>query len=368
LAKLQSCVIALAKHMKNLSILSSRRRYKVLFANSAVQCIGNLRKIGDLHVLIDASVYNIYKKELKVLTNARSTYIVETNEKQKTLKGVENFVLHLLNNNVKKNHTLIVIGGGIAQDMGAFTASVLFRGIQWIFLPTTLLSMADSCIGSKSSINVQKYKNQIGTFYPPLTIFVCTEFLKTLPKTEVINGFGEIIKHAIIRGGTEGKHLLKEIEQYRRSASGMKKIIYSSLVIKKRIIEQDEFDTSQRRLLNYGHTFGHALEGYTKNIIPHGIAVMIGMDIANYISYSRRLLNEKSYRYLHELLFRYIPDIPCPIKSVAEYFSYLHRDKKTFGSALHAVLAKDVGNIQVIPIQLDEALKKNIQDYVSSWI
>lgn len=340
----------------------------MIFVNSVVQCIRNLKRIDDIHILIDASVYNYHKKKLQILKRVRSIYIVETDEKEKTLNGVEKFVLYLLKNNVKKNHVLVVIGGGIAQDIGAFTSSVLFRGIQWIFLPTTLLSMADSCIGSKSSINVQKYKNQIGTFYPPLDIFICTELLKTLPKTEIINGFGEIIKHAIIRGGTEGKYLLKEIEHYRGSASNMEKIIYSSLIIKKRLVEQDEFDASERRLLNYGHTFGHALEGYTKNILPHGIAVMIGMDIANYISYSRHLLGGQSYKYLHELLFRYIPNIPCPIKNVSEYFSYLHRDKKTLGSVVYAILAKDVGNIQVVPIELDTALKKDIQEYVSNWI
>lgn len=352
--------------MKTLSIRSSRRRYTVLFYRNVSQCISHLKELSGIHVLIDAAVYDICKKQFHSLTNVRSMYIVKSTEKQKTLKGVEKFVLHLLNNTIKKNHTLVVVGGGVAQDMGTFTASVLFRGIQWIFLPTTLLSMADSCIGSKSSINVQKYKNQLGTFYPPENIYICTEFLNTLPKTEIINGFGEILKHAIIRGGTQGKRLIKEIEQYAGIVSRLGKIIYSSLLIKKRFIEKDEFDISKRRILNYGHTFGHALEGYTKNIIPHGVAVMIGIDIANYISYSRHLLDEKSYKYLHTLLVRYIPDIPCPIKNVPEYYSYLLRDKKVFDSSLYAILAKGVGNIQVTPIPLNSALKKDIQNYITT--
>ncbi|MGV2387507.1 MAG UNVERIFIED_CONTAM: hypothetical protein LVR29_01675 [Microcystis novacekii LVE1205-3] len=160
----------------------------------------------------------------------------------------------------RKDCTLLVIGGGVIQDIGCFIASVLFRGIKWILIPTTLLAQCDSCIGSKSSINIQNFKNQIGTFYPPHEIILVFSVLKTLPSDEIRSGLGEIIKLNLLVGQSEVKQMKINLQKLSSDFLEIQNLILDALNIKRRYIERDEFDKGVRNILNYGHTFGHAYE------------------------------------------------------------------------------------------------------------
>jgi len=188
---------------------------------------------------------------------------------------------------VRKSSLLLVVGGGILQDIGCFIASVLFRGLNWIFVPTTLLAQADSCLGGKSSINLGRHKNQVGTFFPPREIFVCPNLLRTLPDDQYRSGMGEIIKLLWIRNPQRifrvMDPLLSPLSR-RGSQAQILSLIQRSLQTKKNFIEKDEFDSGPRKILNFGHTFGHAFESVTSYAIPHGVAVTLGMAAAVFFS------------------------------------------------------------------------------------
>jgi len=241
--------------------------------------------------------------------------------------------------------------------MGSFTSHIIKRGIDWIFIPTTLLSMVDSCIGSKSGINIGKYKNQVGSFHPPIEIYIDVSFLKTLPKKDMINGIGEMVKHVLIKGQKPYEELLKNVGNINE------KMIHDSLLIKKEIVEEDELEKGRRKLLNYGHTFGHALEGYTNNKIPHGLGVLIGMDMANYFSVKRGMLKKEKFDMLHleisKLVGRHVL-----MSDIKKYIEFLKMDKKVVGDSVDAILCKDVGNICIERIKFDKELIKNISDYL----
>lgn len=224
--------------------------------------------------------------------------------------------------------------------------------------------MGDSCIGSKSGINIGKYKNQVGSFHAPTEIYIYSKFLKTLPKTDILNGIGEIIKHGLIKGGLSFNKIKDGLNNLQKSQKIAEEIIYQSLLIKKEIVEEDEYEKGVRKLLNYGHTFGHALEGYTKNKIPHGIGVLIGMDIANFISMKRGLLSEKEFNEISKLIRKYIPYKKLKADDVNLYMNFLKRDKKVIGNEVNAILCKGLGKIEIIRIKLDSCLCTNIKSYL----
>lgn len=192
----------------------------------------------------------------------------------------------------KRNAHLISIGGGIIQDITGFVANVLYRGIFWTFIPTTLLASCDSCIGGKTSLNYKKYKNLLGTFYPPDEIFICPKFFKTLTDKDFKSGLGEVVKFNIMAGPNGLANIENNIEKLLlRDEDCLNEFVRSSLSFKKDFIEIDEFDRGERIKLNFAHTFGHAIETVTGYEIPHGTAVAIGMIMADYIAVKRGLLD-----------------------------------------------------------------------------
>lgn len=322
---------------------------------------------GRSHILIDKKIYSLYGTLLNLQKIGLSKYLIDVKEKNKSIESVAKYTQFLLRRGVHKNHTIVVIGGGLVQDIGSFTSHILLRGIDWIFFPTTLLSMSDSCIGAKSGINVGKYKNQIGSFHPPKRIYIILNFLKTLPRDMIFDGNGEIIKHAIIKGGQNFEYLTKHLSEIQYNKQIASRIIYDSLLVKKDIIEEDEFDKGRRKLLNYGHTFGHALEGYTKNKIMHGVAVSIGMDIANYISLKRGLLSQKEFDRMSQILHKNIPYENLPIKNMDSYMDFIWHDKKVINNEVFALLCRGIGKVEIVRVGLDNNLRRNISDYIVSY-
>ena len=225
-------------------------------------------------------------------------------EEKKNIAMVQELYDRLIEKSAKRNMTLISIGGGIVQDVTGFLASTLYRGIKWVFVPTTLLAQADSCIGGKTSLNYKAYKNLIGTFYPPTAIFIDTKFLLTLKDLDFYSGLGEVIKLFVIGGEKSTKGILEWMPALRvRNEEALEKAVYGSLLIKKSYIEDDEFDSGRRNMLNFGHCFGHALEAASDFGIPHGQAVVLGMVLANIVARERNLLAKDTEQYLLNKLF-----------------------------------------------------------------
>jgi len=209
------------------------------------------------------------------------TIFVQALEEKKHLGTCEEVLLSLANLGCTRQDFLAVVGGGFLQDIGTLASSLYMRGIEWIFFPTTLMSMLDSCVGGKSSINVQGKKNLIGNFHPPKEIHIFTQFIESLTKVDIASGLLEGIKICFARDPKTLDRFCENLHLVLSSEDNLDKVyrdlILQTLESKKWFLEIDEFDTKERQLLNFGHTFGHALEAATEYRIPHGIAVGFGM-------------------------------------------------------------------------------------------
>lgn len=284
-----------------------------------------LSKEKDTLTVIDKNVYNLYP----YFTS--NTIQIECIEENKNLTTCIDIYKEFINRNIKINHSILAIGGGILQDLIGFCASTYCRGINYTLIPTTLLSQVDSCVGGKTSLNFQSKKNILGTFYPPTHIGICTDFLNTLCQTDRISGFGEVYKFLILQNKIHEFSLQEDIQ----------KIIFDSLNYKCSILEKDEFDKKERKFLNFGHTFGHALESCSEYNIPHGIAVILGSMIACNISMHMGLtVNnfESIIRLGQELL-----DL-SEIQLLSKWFdfdnllTFMLSDKKNTGHGLNMIL------------------------------
>ena len=227
--------------------------------------------------------------------------VIEASEGAKSLDALGPHVEWLLRSGFRRDCLLLVIGGGVLQDLSCFIASTLFRGVGWTLIPTTLLAQCDSCIGSKSSINVGPYKNQMGTFYPPHQVLLAFDVLKSLPPDEIRSGLGEIIKLHLIEGEDAVTRLRPKLAGFEADPKLMREMVWDSLTIKKRFIEEDEYDKGIRNLLNYGHTFGHAYESATHYAIPHGISVTLGVLTATFFSAELGWVSADYFQSLREL-------------------------------------------------------------------
>lgn len=356
--------------MDRLLFKSRIYNFTVDFVND-FQFIQDLLKIKHYIVIVGQNVFELYKNTVFNRFPKDRLIIIKLNEQRKTLNTVTEIYKKLLPLTAKKNLTIISFGGGINQDVTGFVASTLYRGINWIYIPTTLLAMADSAIGLKTSLNHELYKNVLGTFYPPSYIYINTDFLKTLEKTDFISGTGEIIKLMLMRNKPL-KNLddsIKKIEMLKQSNDNkfLVNIIKESIKIKRDYMEGDEFDLGRRNLLNYGHELGHALEATSNFEIPHGIAVIIGMIFANLVSVQRGWIDKKINEKINKTLL--LPNIKT-VKLKKEYFNYsiiiekIKKDKKRISDKLPLVLPKR--NLKLIKITDFDFVefKKTLQELI----
>ena len=339
--------------------------YKVFFnknLDSAIQDIG----IDDRIIyIIDEHVFNLHVSG-KYNNLLKNNYIlVESSESTKTLEYVSLVIEKLISLNFKRDNKLVAIGGGVVQDITAFIASILFRGVSWFYIPTTLLGQCDSCIGSKSSINFKGFKNILGTFKPPLKIYICPLFLETLPEVEIRSGIGEMFHYFLTVGCKDAKLLSESFNDIVINRELLIPFIYKSLNIKKKVIEIDEFDTDYRHIFNYGHTFGHAIETISNYDICHGQAVTLGIDIANYISYKNGLITSKMFDEMHEIILFNIPQFELNPINIDEYINILRKDKKNIDNKLGCILPIEIGKVKKIYVEFNDQLTKIILEYFS---
>ena len=275
-------------------INSSHRSYDVTLIDS----------ISELSFWIDKNTIIICDALLKdyLPKTVGNVLFIPALEINKSLETVPTFIaqLQVMGGN-RKSH-IVAIGGGIIQDISAFIASIFMRGIEWTYLPTTFLGMVDSCIGGKSSINVLTAKNLVGNFYPPQEVLIDCSFLASLPVEHVAGGLLEAIKICYAKGDSDFAKFLKYKSHIRLENDHAREIIKQSLSAKKWFIEVDEFDQKERLLLNFGHTFGHAIESASNFDISHGIGVGIGMIIAVEYAKNAGLLSKMGLKRTGELV------------------------------------------------------------------
>lgn len=294
--------------------------------------------------IIDRTVCDLYANSILKTIKGEDAVLLEINEDKKSLETVQELYRAVIKQKAKKNLNLISIGGGITQDITGFLCSTIYRGINWGFVPTTLLAQADSCIGSKTSLNFDGFKNIVGSFYPPQSIKIYIPFLNTLRKDDFNSGLGEVAKLHITRGQKSADYLVGSLTAIKeRQEKILAEAIYNSLMIKKEFIEKDEFDKGPRNLLNYGHCIGHALESVSGYLIPHGQAVVAGMILANLVSCSRGMLSKQTEEYLYKKLLIHI--LTCDLTEVlhdtSAIFEAMKKDKKRVNSGVPLVVLKD---------------------------
>ena len=339
-----------------------RYDYDVLFVPEFKKALENVMSSEKCVFLIDKNIWEKYNLMKIIPINEFPVTLVEAVESNKTIYGVIDIWKQWEAANVTKKHKVIVIGGGIVQDLGAFASSAYLRNIEWFFLPTTLLAQCDSCIGSKCGINLNSFKNQLGAFYAPKRIFIDIGFLETLTEADFYSGMGEIFKASL----TSDKlffHQFRKMILDRKERANLEDLIYRSLMVKKAVVEADEFEKDYRRVLNFGHTFGHALEAYSNNEIPHGAAVTLGVDIASYIAWKKGFIFEKEYQEIKEVAhylyrFKFPKDV-----DIERLFHFMRKDKKSEGNSINFVIPKQLGKLQIYPMQLDENLIRLLENY-----
>lgn len=346
-------------------VRSVPRAYKVIWnENDKIEELIKTHLFNDKNnlLLIDENVFNLYCGNLDIPKD--KVYKAKATEEFKTLKGVVKVIDFLGKNNFTKGDNLIVAGGGIIQDVGAFACALYKRGIPWIYIPTTLLSMCDSCIGGKAGVNHNNAKNQLALFSAPSQVIINPGFLKTLKEKEIISGLGEIIKLHI----TGGKEFLKNYLKYIDNAlkldyKAFKPLILGSLSVKKAVIEEDEFELNYRRVLNYGHTIGHAVEALSNYGIPHGQAVIIGMIVSNELSHRYGRLDKNKNSELKKILYKLIGRGIMDGILLDEILALLKKDKKVKGNTLNFAVLNSIGNMGFLPLPLyDKKAVKTINN------
>lgn len=318
-------------------------------------------------LVVDKNVYSLYKEILFSDIDENRLFILDAVEENKTIDTALEICEKFIQLSAKRNALLISVGGGIVQDVTGFAANILYRGIQWIFVPTTLLACCDSCIGSKTSLNYKTYKNLLGTFYPPDELHICAAFFKTLTDLDFKSGLGEVVKFNVMSGSTGVGLIERDIDLLlARDTDTLNRFVESSLNFKKPYIENDEFDKGERIFLNFAHTFGHAIETVSHFHIPHGSAVAIGMLIANRISVNRGYFDvdmaSRIENVCRKILTLHIEPDYFQIDSI---INAIQNDKKQISESLTAVLLSDNMNIGIYhdiqDSEIDDAVKYVLQ-------
>ena len=348
----------------NLQIESNIRNYNVFFEDSFLFIDQFLSKHDPVFV-IDMNVYNLYKDKFQNIPIKR-IFLFDAIEENKTFDYVKEVYDFLISISIKRNSTFISIGGGITQDITGFVASTLYRGLNWIFVPTTFLAMTDSCIGSKTSINYEKYKNLMGTFYPPNEIYINKDFLLTLSKKDFYSGIGETIKFQLMKEShpKNFNNILNKIQNVINYDTLLDEIIHENMSIKKSYMDGDEFDLGKINLLNYGHCMGHALETVSEYYVPHGIAINIGMIFSNCLSLNRGLANKSDVVFVNKEIL--VPNIFLELRiddfDEKSLLEAMRNDKKRVGRYLSVIIPNESFSMIKVDDVADEEFFRALND------
>ncbi len=290
-------------------------------------------KVSGLH--INYLLNKLKAPELQIIT-------LPDGEEYKNFQSVEYALDRLFDAKFDRNSTLIAFGGGVIGDMTGFIASIFLRGVKFIQIPTTLLSMVDSSVGGKTGINNKYGKNLIGTFYQPEVVYIDTHFLKTLEKREFAAGMAEIIKMAVMFDK-------KFFEDIKNGNLTLEEMIKRAVELKAEVVSQDEKEKGIRSVLNYGHTFGHVIENLTNyKKYLHGEAVAIGMVMANELSRELGFLNEQEAKEIKETLKKYNLPTEFKVKNPKEFYEHFFLDKKTLDNNIKFIIPEKIGQYKIV--------------------
>ena len=364
----------------NIKIKTKNNSHSIVIGNNLIKNLMKVIKRNSLDfnrclIIVDKNVPKKFLNQIKLsLPNKdKSIYFFNSSEINKNFKNVNKIINILLKKNFHRNDCLISVGGGITGDISGFAASIYKRGLKFINIPSTLLAQVDSSIGGKTGINSKYGKNSIGSFYQPSLVISDTNFLKTLPKREIICGYAEILKHSLISSKKFFLFLFKNGNQILNLKNFyIQKAIHKSCLIKKQIVELDENEKNLRKILNFGHTFAHAFEAtlkYSKKL-NHGEAVLLGIISASKFSLINNLLSLNEFKLIQNHLIQYKLPVKIrslfSIKNLKNIISFMKKDKKNNDKKINLVLLKKIGkpvfNLNFNNKNLYTFLKKELND------
>ena len=325
---------------------------------------GNRKETGEIfYIITDKNVAKYHlkglMKELKRNGFRVKNRIMPYGEKIKSIRYYHSLLRDMVKAGLTRDSVVVALGGGVIGDLAGFAASTYMRGVDFVQIPTTLLSQADSSIGGKVGINLKEGKNLVGSFYTPAFVLIDTTLLNTLPPRQITAGMAEVVKAALIFNEKMFSKIYDKISELRGDSEridnaslkdGILKdpdftdyIVLSAVKVKREVVQSDEFESGLRMILNFGHTFGHAIEkltGYKKFL--HGEAVIVGMKIATELSHLMEYLKEKEYKKVMTLLNSF--EIPkFKLSSVKGIMKYIESDKKKRGGKVNYILLKKIG-------------------------
>jgi len=342
--------------LPTIRIMSENKQYPIWVGagllKEMISIINNIAMNSKVFIVMDENLDRLYAKKIDdlfaVSNISYNKYVMQPGESEKKLDNVNAAYNWLVHNNVERKDLLVTFGGGVVCDFGGFVAATILRGIKHLSIPTTLLAMTDAAIGGKTAVNLPESKNMIGAFKQPDGIIVDTNLLDTLPERETKEGMAEIIKHAIIFD----KGLFNTLQSFELFQGNkinnndlLLEIITTSIQLKSMIVSVDPLEKNIRKLLNFGHTVGHALESSSKyKMLLHGEAVSIGMIAASRISNDLGFLHDDDLLSIEKILIKY--DLPIKISNIqaSDIFKLMMYDKKIVDGQLQFILLNEIGH------------------------
>ena len=314
---------------------------------------------GKYFIIVDENSYShclpILISKVSALETAEF-FEVPVGEEAKSIQIAEQLWSALLDSGADRSSVIINLGGGCVSDIGGFVAAGFKRGIRYINIPTTLIGMIDASIGGKTAVNMEKTKNQVGFFHQPEAVAIFLEFLNTLSDVDLESGLFEMVKTLLLSDADAFAELVSAVDEGSGILDEVKHFIPQCVDFKKSVVAVDPHEKSVRKILNLGHTFGHAIESFmmeTALPLPHGIAVGLGLQCELYLSVKKLGMSEKVYKDLCRLLHRLVAVPKFTLRDTENILSFMRQDKKNCDGLILCVLLQEIG-VPVIDVALDE--------------
>lgn len=349
--------------MIEVKIKSEEKSYPIIIENEAISDLREkiFSNLENYLVIISAKVEKIYGKQLNI--PAKRKFVLKDGEREKNFKNYKKILECALKLKLTRKSAIVAIGGGVVGDLAGFCASTYMRGIDFIQVPTTLLACVDSSVGGKTAIDTSFGKNLIGTFYQPKVVFINPKFLKTLNERQFKTGLGEVLKYSFIEKSCMCEeelnltNFLSTEDVLARDEKVLARLIEICVKLKKSVVEKDEKENGLRRILNFGHTYGHAIEKITNyKKFTHGEAVVEGMRFAFNLAVERNLI-DKNYKFLVDDVIKKFNFPAIPQYKKSKIIDLMLMDKKSDGKSINFILPTDYSYVGVFDLSSNELMQ-----------
>ncbi|MGE5473639.1 MAG: 3-dehydroquinate synthase [Ignavibacteriales bacterium] len=318
-------------------------------------------------IVVDSNVDKVFSaqciKEIEKIGAFPFKYVFPAGEENKNLGTVNNIFKYCLKNKFERGDAIIALGGGVTGDVAGFAAATYMRGINFIQIPTSVLAQCDSSIGGKVGVDFEGVKNVIGAFYQPKVVYINVSALKTLPEREYLSGFGEIVKHAIIKDELFFKYLEDNVDAlYARDTQVLSTVIEKNCKIKAEIVSVDEREDGLREILNFGHTIGHAIESEGDFSMLHGECVSVGIVAISNIAVRMGILSVNDFNRIVKLLQKLKLPVICKGLDVEDIYSLMKLDKKVKKGRINFIVPVKIGEVRITSNIDENIIKEAIHD------